>query len=217
MSRGVFITFEGSEGCGKSTQLKRLAVALEQAGHGVTTTREPGGTALGEEIRHLLQFSEKGHGMAPETELLLFTASRAELTRQLIQPALAEGRIVLADRYLDSTAVYQGVARHLDPDDVARINRFAIGDCLPNLTLIFDLDPGLARARLNARIRPADVPDRMESQPYSFYEDVRRGYLQLARREPERVKVIDAAPPPDEVEADVRNVLENSLRGLLPK
>lgn len=216
MSRGVFITFEGSEGCGKSTQLRLLAASLEAAGHEVITTREPGGTPLGEEIRHLLQFSEKGHGMAPETELLLFTASRAELTRRVIHPALTEGKIVLADRYLDSTTVYQGVARRLAAEDVARINGFAIGDCLPELTLIFDLAPGIARQRLNERIRPPGAPDRMESQPHSFYEDVRKGYLALAQREPARVKVIDAAPPPDEVELAVRTVLDSQLRGLLP-
>lgn len=216
MSRGVFISFEGSEGCGKSTQLKLLAGALENAGHQVVTTREPGGTPLGEEIRHLLQFSEKGHGMASETELLLFTASRAELTRRVIHPALAAGKIVLADRYLDSTTVYQGVARRLAAEDVARINAFAIGNRLPDLTLIFDLAPEVARERLNERVRPAGAPDRMESQPHSFYEAVREGYLALAQREPARVKTIDAAPPPDEVERAVRSVLNSQLRGLLP-
>ncbi len=214
MSRGLFITFEGSEGCGKSTQLHRLAELLRQTGRTVVTTREPGGTELGEEIRHLLQFSKKGHGMTSETELLLFTASRAELTRQIIRPALEAGHIVLGDRYLDSTTVYQGVARKLRVADVDFINRFAIGDCRPDLTLVFDLAGPAARQRLTER---PGVPDRMESQPEPFYEDVRRGYLALAEAEPERVLIIDAAPPPDEVERFLHQLLESKFRGLLPE
>ncbi len=214
MSRGVFITFEGSEGCGKSTQLHRLAERLRESGRVVVTTREPGGTELGEEIRHLLQFSKKGHGMSSETELLLFTASRAELTRQIVRPALEAGQIVLADRYLDSTTVYQGVARRLDAADVAAVNTFAVGECRPDLTLVFDLDAATAFRRVTER---PGAPDRMESQPPQFYEDVRRGYLALAGREPARVKIVDAAPAPDEVEHAVLTVLESELRGLFSK
>lgn len=214
MSRGLFITFEGSEGCGKSTQLHRLAEHLRRTGRTVVTTREPGGTELGEEIRHLLQFSKKGHGMTSETELLLFTASRAELTRQVIRPALEAGHIVLGDRYLDSTTVYQGVARQLRAEDVDFINRFAVGDCRPDLTFVFDLDGDDARQRLTER---SGVPDRMESQPAPFYEDVRRGYLALAEAEPERVKIIDASPAPDEVEQALHHLLASRFHGLLPQ
>jgi len=115
MARGVFISFEGSEGCGKSTQIQRLAERLRAQGRRVLLTREPGGTEIGEQLRHLLQFSKAGHAMTPETELLLFAASRAQLVREVIVPNLTEGAIVLADRFLDSTTVYQGVARRLDP------------------------------------------------------------------------------------------------------
>ena len=202
MSRGLFITFEGSEGCGKSTQLQRLAARLREGDREVILTREPGGTEIGEQLRHLLQFSDTGHAMAPETELLLFTASRAQLVRQLIQPALARGAIVLADRFLDSTTVYQGVARRIDPARVAAINAFAVGDCLPALTLLLDLPPAEARLRLSRRERPLGAPDRMESQPAAFYDAVRDGYLRLAAATP-RIHLLDASLPVELLEAHI--------------
>ena len=192
MARGVFISFEGSEGCGKSTQIQRLAAHLRTAGRRVVLTREPGGTEIGEQLRHLLQHSKAGHAMASETELLLFTASRAQLVREFIQPTLNEGTWVLADRFLDSTTVYQGVARRLDPQQVTAINSFAVGTTLPQLTFVLDLDPTVARRRLLQR---AGVPDRMENQPADFYEAVRLGYLALARENPQRVRLLDAAEP----------------------
>ena len=140
MHRGLFITFEGSEGCGKSTQIRLLEARLKERGRSVLLTREPGGTSIGEEIRHLLQFSKANSAMKPETELLLFTASRAQIVRELIEPALAEGTTVIADRFMDSTTVYQGVARQIDPAAVAFINHFATGDCRPDLTFVLDLD-----------------------------------------------------------------------------
>lgn len=203
MQRGLFVSFEGSEGCGKSTQIKLLAARCEEAGRRVLVTREPGGTPLGEEIRQLLQFSPLGHAMKDETELLLFTASRAQLTRESIEPALAEGVLVLADRFLDSTTVYQGVARRLDPEAVRFINDFAVGACRPDLTFVFDLDPAEARRRLLRRPRPLDQPDRMEHQPASFYEDVRAGYLALAAREPDRIRVLDASRSIPELETEI--------------
>jgi dTMP kinase len=203
MSHGLFITFEGGEGCGKSTQLERLAARWRGLGRDVVTTREPGGTEIGEHLRELLQFSKAGHGMAPETELLLFAASRAQLVRELLRPALARGAIVLADRFLDSTTVYQGVARQLDPAQVAAINAFAVGDCRPDLTFLFDLDPDEARARLMRRPRPVGAPDRMESQPREFHDAVRRGYLALAAAEPARVQVLDAAASVEELAEQV--------------
>src|SRR3954466_12458949 len=132
MARGAFITFEGSEGCGKSTQVLRLAARLEQQGGRTVLTREPGGTAIGEKIRDLLQFAPEGVAMRPETELLLFEASRAQLVREVIEAALSRGEVVIADRFFDSTTVYQGAARKLDPETVARMNRFAVGDCMPD-------------------------------------------------------------------------------------
>jgi dTMP kinase len=193
MRRGIFVSFEGSEGCGKSTQIRLLADRLKGLGHEVILTREPGGTEIGEQLRHLLQFSKAGHRMASETELLLFTASRAQLVREVIAPALDAGTMVLADRFLDSTTVYQGVARKLDPAEVAAINRFAVGDTLPDITFVLDLDPTIARERLKHRPAPAGAPDRMESQPATFFEAVRTGYLQLAKDNPERVRLLNAA------------------------
>jgi dTMP kinase len=191
MPRGLFVSFEGSEGCGKSTQIRILAERLQAVGRRVLLTREPGGTEIGEQLRHLLQFSKAGHAMAPETELLLFTASRAQLVREVIAPALAEGAVVLADRFLDSTTVYQGVARQLDPAEVAAINRFAVGGTLPDLTFVLDLDPSIARERM--RHRQSSAPDRMESQPPTFYDAVRAGYQALAKDHPSRIRLLNAA------------------------
>ncbi len=196
MARGVFISFEGSEGCGKTTQIQHLAARLRGLGHRVHLTREPGGTEIGEQLRHLLQHSKAGHAMTAETELLLFTASRAQLVREIIAPALAAGTIVLADRFLDSTTVYQGVARRLDPAHVAAINGFAVGGTLPDLTFVLDLDLEIARQRMSQRTLPLD---RMESQPDTFYEAVRAGYLALARENPQRVRVLSAAEPIDTI------------------
>ena len=200
MPRGLFISFEGSEGCGKSTQIQRLASRLSGMGKNVLLTREPGGTEIGEQLRHLLQHSKAGHAMCAETELLLFTASRAQLVREKIAPALTAGVIVLADRFLDSTTVYQGVARRLDPVRVAAINRFAVGDCLPGLTFILDLDPAAARTRLTAR---AGAPDRMENQPAAFFDAVRAGYLALARGGDPRFHLLDAAGTADALEHEI--------------
>ena len=200
MAPGLFISFEGSEGCGKSTQIQRLAARLTALGKSVLLTREPGGTDIGEHLRELLQHSQAGHAMCAETELLLFTASRAQLVREKIAPALAAGSIVLADRFLDSTTVYQGVARRLDPAQVRAINRFAVGDCLPDLTFILDLDPATARARLTSR---AGTPDRMESQPAAFFDAVRAGYLALAQEKDPRFHLLDAARSADELETEI--------------
>jgi dTMP kinase len=192
MARGAFISFEGSEGCGKSTQIQRLADRLRHAGYRVLMTREPGGTEIGEQLRHLLQHSKAGHAMAPETELLLFTASRAQLVREVVVPALTEGTMVLADRFLDSTTVYQGVARRLDATQVGAINRFAVGSVLPDATFVLDLDPEEARRRMLQRTLPLD---RMESQPAEFYQAVRAGYQALARENPQRVRLLDGNEP----------------------
>ena len=165
MPRGLFISFEGSEGCGKSTQVKRLAARLEASGMPVLLTREPGGTAIGEKIRHLLQFAPEGVAMRPETEVLLFEASRSQLVREVIQPALDGGRTVIADRFFDSTTVYQGAARKLDPTIVEQLNRFAVGGCRPDITFLLDVDLATARNRMLRRVRPVGAPDRMEQEP----------------------------------------------------
>src|SRR5581483_8846284 len=213
--RGFFITFEGSEGCGKSTQIRRLATRLEKSGHTIVVTREPGGTPIGEEIKHLLQFSKIGHAMTSEAELLLFTASRAQLVRELIEPSLKTGAVVIADRFLDSTTVYQGVARNLEPASVKFINDFAVGTCRPDITFVLDLDAKVARERMLRRPRPVDAgDDRMEQQPAEFYDAVRAGYLDLAKVEPERIRVIDGGKSADEVEADIWNQAQPLLTAL---
>jgi dTMP kinase len=203
MSRGAFITFEGSEGCGKSTQARRLASRFEQNGRQVLITREPGGTAIGEKIRDLLQFAPESFAMTAETELLLFEASRSQLVREVIRPALEQGTIVISDRFFDSTTVYQGVARKLEPDIVAALNDFAAGSDRPDLTIILDVDVDTARTRMLRRVRPAVALDRMEQEPLEFYERVSQGYRELARREPARIRLLDGTQSPDEIENEI--------------
>jgi dTMP kinase len=193
---GFLISFEGSEGCGKSTQIRLLKERLEKSGREVVVLREPGGTEIGESIRHLLQHANEGHSMTSETELLLFAASRAQIVREKIRPLVESGVFVILDRFLDSTTVYQGHARGLPLDAVNAINRFAIGGTLPQLTLLLDLDVQTAWQRIHATGRELD---RMESQPPEFFEKVRQGYLDVAKAEPERIQVIDASASPEVV------------------
>jgi dTMP kinase len=211
MPGGAFITFEGSEGCGKSTQVKRLAARLEQAGWPTLITREPGGTPIGEKIRDLLQFAPESFAMTPETEVLLFAASRAQLVRETIQPALQRGAIVISDRFFDSTTVYQGVARKLSPEIVTTLNAFAVGNARPDLTFILDIDVETARARMLRRVRPVAVKDRMEEEPVEFYERVCQGYRELARREPGRFILIDGAQSPDAIEEQIWNAVQPKI------
>ncbi len=194
-----FVTFEGTEGCGKSTQVRRLAARLKDAAIPFLLTREPGGTAIGESIRELLQFAPHAAGMTPETELLLFEASRSQLVREIIQPALARGVCVISDRFFDSTTVYQGAARKLDPKIVQRLNAFAVGDCIPDVTFVLDVDETTALLRMQKPRRP----DRMEQEPAAFYEQVRQAYRQLAAREPKRIVLLDGSRTPDQIEKDV--------------
>ena len=193
---GFLLSFEGSEGCGKSTQIRLLKERLEKAGREVVVLREPGGTEIGESIRHLLQHAKEGHAMTLETELLLFAASRAQIVREKIRPLIDSGAFVILDRFLDSTTVYQGHARGLPLESVNAINRFAIGGTLPQLTILLDLDTATAWERIHATGRELD---RMESQPPEFFEKVRQGYLQLAAAEPGRIKVVDAGASPEAV------------------
>jgi dTMP kinase len=196
MPRLPFITFEGSEGCGKSTQVQRLAEHFKRSGIPHLVTREPGGTPIGESIRELLQFAPHGSAMKPETELLLFEASRSQLVREVIKPAQEQGICVISDRFFDSTTVYQGAARKLDPETVKRLNDFAVGDCRPDITFVLDVDLATAQSRMQETARR---PDRMEQQPPEFYEAVRNAYRQLAQREPNRVFVIDGSRAADKI------------------
>jgi dTMP kinase len=199
MQRLPFITFEGSEACGKSTQVKRLARRLERSGIPFLVTREPGGTPIGETIRELLQFAPHNSSMAPETELLLFEASRSQLVQEIIKPALERGVCVIADRFFDSTTVYQGAARSLDREMVERLNALAMGDCVPDITFVLDVDAATAESRMQKPRRA----DRMEQEPAEFYERVRRAYRDLAARERNRILLIDGSRAPKEIENEI--------------
>ena len=187
--------------------MQRLAKRLECAALPFVLTREPGGTAIGEQIRHLLQFAPEGVAMRPETEVLLFEASRSQLVREVIEPALAGGKLVIADRFFDSTTVYQGAARKLDAAIIEQLNRFAVGDCRPDITFVLDVDVVAARSRMLRRVRPVEAPDRMEQEPTEFYERVCAAYRELAAREPERVRLIDGSRSADVVEDEIWQTL----------
>ena len=208
MSKGLFITFEGTEGSGKSTQITLLAERLRGLGHAVRTLREPGGTPIGEEIRHTLKHSEANYAMTSEAELLLMNASRAQLVREIIQPALEAGEMVLSDRFYDSTTAYQGYGRQLDLKKVSDVIQFAIGETRPDLTLLLQVPVAISEARRQMRqTKLLDVPaakaigplpfneklrDRMEEADRSFFERVEKGYEAIAAAEPGRVRRIDA-------------------------
>src|ERR1051325_6374760 len=197
------ISFEGSEGSGKSTQIARLAAHFQKTHRDVITTREPGGTEIGEQIRNIIVHNSKGDEMCAETELLLFTAARAQLVRETIAPAILRGAIVLSDRFLDSSTVYQGIGRNLAPDPVAQITRFAVGDVMPDITIVIDVPPEVSLARLKQRA--SDLPDRMERENIDFYKKVREGYLVLAKGMPERFIVVDGTKSEDVIEKKIRS------------
>jgi dTMP kinase len=208
MPAGFLISFEGSEGCGKSTQITRLRAHLERSGREVLLLREPGGTKVGEHIRHLLQHEKEAANMTPEAELLLFAASRAQIVREKIRPALDRGAVVMMDRFLDSTTVYQGLARGLPMLSVRAINDFAVGGAKPHLTIVLDMDATTAWNRIHATGRELD---RMEDQPLEFFQKVRDGYLDLARAEPERVAVLDASQSIDAIGDKIIELVEARL------
>lgn len=181
----MFVTFEGPEGAGKSTAIRAVAAGLREMGHRVVETREPGAGEVGGAIRAILL---QGADVEPRAELLLFLADRAQHVAETIRPALERGEVVLCDRHADSTFVYQGVARGLDPDFVRRGNAFATGGLVPDLTLLFDLPAEVGLARLQN-------PDRMDALPLAFHQRVRQGFLDLAAAEPDRFRAVDATAP----------------------
>ena len=216
MHLGRFITFEGTEGCGKSTQIKLLADFLRSLGHRVRTIREPGGTPIGEEIRHTLKHSKSNHAMTPEAELLLMNASLAQLVREIIRPALAEGEIVLCDRFYDSTTAYQGYGRELDLEKVKSVIEFAVGETKPDLTLFLHVPPEVSAERLRSRqsTLPLELQrDRFEEADRKFFERVAHGYGVIAASEPQRVKFVNGAQPVDKVCAAIWEL----VRPVLPK
>ena len=200
---GLFVSFEGGEACGKSTQVARLVQKLESQRRQALSVREPGSTRAGETIRNLLLHSDQGISLTPAAELLLFGASRAQLVEEVIRPALEAGKIVVADRFSDSTTVYQGIARRLGLKFIRELEEFVCAGLRPGVTFLLDLDLETMRNRRLRRVRPVSSPDRIEELPLEFHRKVREGYLELAREFPDRIKVIDAARSPEEVEAAI--------------
>lgn len=201
----MFISFEGGEGVGKSTQIARLADRLRQQGREVLVTFEPGGTDLGQEVRRILL--TPGNHVTPRSEALLYAADRAHHVETVIEPALAAGQVVICDRYADSTFAYQGAGRALDPGGVRTVMEFAVAGRWPDLTLLLDVDPrvGLARARGDG------AGDRIEAESLQFHDAVRAGFLELAAAAPERFEVIDASGSLDDVTASIERAVEGRL------
>lgn len=210
--KGTFITFEGIEGTGKSTQIVLLANHLAAHKRPVTLTREPGGTAIGDQVRKIL-LDPQNTNLAPRAELLLYAAARVQHIEELIRPELAAGKIVLCDRFSDATLAYQGYGRSLEPDTILALDRIATGGMRPDLTILLDIDPaaGLARARGRNSSRGLEAEARFENEDFAFHDRVRRGYLKLAEQEPERFRVIDAAPTPDEIQNRIRKIVDDML------
>jgi dTMP kinase len=206
-NNGKFITFEGPEGAGKSTQLKLCARLLRERGFEVVTTREPGGTPLAEKLREILKTHRGEEKLHPETELLLMEAARSQHAREVILPALERGCVVLCDRYYDSTTAYQGSARKIDAELIDQLNIFAAGFRKPDMTLVFDLDIEVGFRRAGKRQETAGEYDRFEAETRTFHQQVREGFLAIARKEPARVRVIDADGTPEEVSERVRSAI----------
>ncbi|HEY1793663.1 MAG TPA: dTMP kinase [Opitutaceae bacterium] len=210
-STGKLISFEGSEGSGKTSQIARLAEHLQKLGRDVVTVREPGGTEIGEQIRNIIVHNSKGDEMCPETELLLFAAARAQLVRETIAPALVKGQMVICDRYLDSSTVYQGIGRNLGADPVSHINRFAVGSVMPDLTIVIDVPTKVGLERIHQRA--SDLPDRMERENIDFYDKIREGYLVLAKGMPERFVVVDGSHDAAATEKKIWEVVKARVMG----
>lgn len=209
MRRGLFISFEGGEGAGKSTQVRLLAFALQEIGREVVVTREPGGSPGAEAIRHVL-LSGAAEPFGPRMEAILFAAARADHVEQVIRPAVERGAVVLCDRFVDSSRVYQGVTGNLDPGFMRALERATVGDMMPDLTIMLDLEPEEGMRRAVERRGEAD-PDRYEKETLDIHRRRREAYLAIARAEPGRCVVIDAARPAQEVAESVAEATWNAL------
>jgi dTMP kinase len=197
---GVFLALEGGEGAGKSTQAALLVDWLEGLGHRVLLTREPGGTEVGKTLRHIVLDNATGE-LSPRTEALLYAADKAEHVDQVVLPALADGAIVLTDRYVDSTLAYQGAGRHLDPAEVEHIARWATSSLRPHLTIVLDIDPAIGHTRFEGA-------DRIESEPLEFHQRVRTHFLELAAADPEHYLVANGEDAAEQIHASVRAAVE---------
>ncbi len=205
MKRGIFISFEGPDGCGKSTQIGLLGEYLREQGLDVVRVREPGGTPISEKIREII-LDKKNSEMSARAEALLYAASRAQLTAEVIEPALKAGSMVLSDRFMDSSIAYQGFGRGLG-EGVRLINEFAVGELQPDLTFLLDLSPEKGRARL---LKDGE-PDRLESEAMSFHRAVYEGYLELSRIYADRFVVVDADRPVEDIAEDIRKAIDSHV------
>jgi dTMP kinase len=212
----IFITFEGPDGSGKSTQIRLLARYLRAAGYDVLTTREPGGTLIGDQIRSVLH-DVTNTAMVDEAEILLYSASRAQHVGQLIRPALAQGKCVLCDRYADSTLAYQGYGRQLDRTALRQITNFATGGLTPDLTLYLDcpVEEGLDRKQQALALGQGEW-NRLDRETVEFHRRVRQGYMALIASEPDRWRVLDASRPIDEIQEEIRKAVERELKEKVP-
>ncbi len=205
-----FITFEGPEGSGKTTQLPALAAWLREQGYDVFLTREPGGTPIGDQIRQIIMGMEN-KALVAEAEILLFSASRAQLVREKIRPALEAGQLVLCDRYADSTLAYQGYGHGLPLEPLRAITEFATGGLKPHLTLLLDLDPAVGLQRRQSAVADGAEWNRLDDQALAFHRRARVGYHTLVSEEPERWRIVDASQPPDAVQQALRDELSDFL------
>lgn len=208
MKQSLFISFEGIDGCGKSTQIERLREKLTRLNYETVFPREPGGTAIGERLRAIL-LDRKNSGMTARAELLMFLASRAQNCREVIAPALAAGKIVICDRFMDSSVAYQGYGRDLGGEAVKQLNRFAVEEVVPDLTVLLDLPVELARARMNGR--GGGEGDRLDRESGKFMQKTRDGFLRIAREEAERVRIVDASGTIEEVQAQIWDLVRRVL------
>lgn len=207
----MFISFEGGEGSGKTTQIQKLAAALQGMGRAVLTTREPGGTVLGREIRKIL-LDGANTSIRPHTELLLYAADRAQHVQEIIRPALSQGQIVICDRYADATLAYQGFARGLDLGFLQQLHQIATGGLWPDLTFLLDIDPRIGISRSHARLhQEGSHEDRFEKEADEFHEKVRAGYLRLAKENPQRFVVLDAAGEIEPLHQKILRQVQNRI------
>lgn len=216
MKNGLFITFEGLEGAGKSTQAEMLVEALKKEGYPVTHVREPGGTAIGEKIRQLL-IAHESEGTTPLTECFLFAASRCQLVEQVIKPHLSEGSIVICDRFNDATVAYQGYGRKVHLGQVHEINELCSWGVVPDMTILLDLDPTVGLGRV--RMRSAETltrMDRFENLEFDFYERVREGYLEMAHDEPFRYRILEADQSPEKISSEILRLVLKEAKKHLP-
>ncbi|MDT8390633.1 MAG: dTMP kinase [Lentisphaeria bacterium] len=208
---GLFISFEGPEGAGKSTQVNLLKTHLEKQGYPVLVTREPGGTPLGEELRVLAKHMDGEEAPVPVAELLIMGASRAQHAAKVITPYLATGGIVICDRFADSTTVYQGIGRDLDMDFVQRLHKITTAGCWPAVTIVLDVPPEIGLARSRSRDYGEGVKDRFEEESLDFHTKVRNGFLALAKREPARFRVFSTELPKENVHAGIVAAVDKLL------